>query len=253
MTAAGTGPGTREDQDRVAGVREMFSAIAPTYDLLNALLSFGADRRWREEAARSALAGLEPGSALLDVATGTGDLALAVARRRPDVRVVAVDFAAPMLELARRKALGRGVTVDLVLADGTALPFPDASFDTVTIAYGLRNFGDVAAGLREFRRVLKPGGRLVVLEFPPPPAGPFGALFRCYFTRLLPRLGGTFSGAPRAYAYLPSSVLAFLTPEELRERLLEAGFERVEWRLQTFGVSALHVADAGRGPAGRWR
>ncbi len=226
-------------------VRAMFSEIAPTYDLLNRVLSFGVDRRWRAEAARTVL---EPFISaqrvrVLDVASGTGDLTFAIKRARPDAEVVGADFAEPMLELARSKAAKQGLDVTFIAADGTDLPFEDAQFDAVTIAYGLRNFADPDAGLREFRRVLKPGGRLAVLEFPPPPKGAFGSLFRFYFRRLLPQLGGLISGKRSAYAYLPESVFAFFEPEVLEERLTAAGFGRVTHRLQTFGVSALHVAD----------
>lgn len=226
-------------------VREMFTEIAPTYDLLNRLLSLGVDRRWRAEAAAAALAAHPAGAApprVLDVASGTGDLAFALKRHRPEAQVVGADFSEAMLELAREKAGKQGLEVEFVAADGTDLPFDDGSFDALTIAYGLRNFADPDAGLREFRRVLRPGGRLVVLEFPPPPKGPFGAAFRFYFRQLLPRLGGLVSGKRSAYAYLPESVLAFLTPEELSRRLGSAGFTRITHRPQTFGVSALHVA-----------
>lgn len=254
-TAVGEHPegleGEARDRDKGARVRAMFSDIAPTYDLLNGLLSFGVDRRWRAQAAAGALAALPaPGAGprprVLDVACGTGDLTLALKRQRPDAEVTGADFAEPMLELARAKARRRGAEVSFVVADGTALPFPDASFDVVTIGYGLRNFADPDAGLREFRRVLRPGGRLAVLEFPPPPRGPFGTLFRFYFRRLLPRLGGLVSGERQAYAYLPESVLGFLTPEELTRRLQAAGFTGVGHESQTFGVSALHLADVPR-------
>ena len=244
--------GRREEReaatDRAERVRAMFSDIAPTYDLLNRVLSLGVDGRWRAEAARSALAAVPVGGSVLDVATGTGDLAIALKRARPDADVVGVDFAAPMLELARDKAAKRGVAVRFLPGDGTALPFEAGAFDAVTIAYGLRNFADPDAGLREFRRVLRPGGRLAVLEFPPPPEGLFGALFRFYFRSVLPRVGRLVSGAPGAYAYLPESVLAFLTPEALKERMVASGFAAVEYRLQTFGVSALHVAGVGSEP-----
>lgn len=246
MTAIGAGQSPRGDHERAERVRDMFSAIAPTYDLLNGVLSFGIDRRWRAQAARAALANVPVGGgAVLDVATGTGDLALTLKRMRPDVEVIGADFAAPMLELARLKAAKRGADIEFVQADGTALPFPYGHFDAVTIAYGLRNFADPDAGLREFRRVLKPGGRLAILEFPPPPQGAFGDLFRFYFTRVLPRLGGAVSGNAGAYSYLPESVLAFFTPDTLAHHLKAAGFAGVGYHLQTFGISALHVADAG--------
>lgn len=224
----------------------MFSDIAPTYDALNRLMSFGADQRWRAQAAAAALPeGASPSGDLrvLDVACGTGDLTFALKRRRPQAQVVGADFTPAMLDIARAKAEKRGLDVTFLTADGTDLPFADGTFDAVTIAYGLRNFADADAGLREFRRVLKPGGRVVVLEFPPPPQGLFGGLFRFYFRQLLPRIGGLVSGQRGAYAYLPESVLSFLSPQALERHLTDAGFTAVTHKLQTFGVSALHVAD----------
>lgn len=222
-------------------VEEMFGAIAWRYDLLNTVLSLGMDRAWRREAARVALEGFP--KRILDVATGTADLALALKAGAPAAEVTGVDLSKPMLKIARRKAQGRGLELRLERADGLDLPFPDESFDVVTIAYGLRNFADVEAGLREFHRVLRPGGRLVVLEFPPPPEGAFGELFRLYFTRVLPVVGGLVSGRRGAYEYLPRSVLAFPRPERLAALLQQAGFRDVRYKLQTFGVSALHVGE----------
>ncbi|HEX7001210.1 MAG TPA: bifunctional demethylmenaquinone methyltransferase/2-methoxy-6-polyprenyl-1,4-benzoquinol methylase UbiE [Trueperaceae bacterium] len=224
---------------RPAEVRSMFSRIAPTYDLLNSLLSLGLDARWRREAALVAVEGA-PARAL-DVATGTGKLAFALKRALPACAVTGVDFSAEMLAVARGAADRSGIDVAFAAADGTALPFADGEFGAVTIGYGLRNFADPDAGLREFRRVLSPGGRLVVLEFPPPPAGPVGAAFRLYFERLLPLVGGLVSGDREAYDYLPRSVGAFMEPDELAARMTQAGFAQVRYRLQTFGVSALHV------------
>jgi demethylmenaquinone methyltransferase/2-methoxy-6-polyprenyl-1,4-benzoquinol methylase len=234
-------PPAAQHPDKGRSVRDMFDAIAPRYDLLNAVLSFGVDRGWRRAAVRAALA--KRPAHVLDVATGTADLALALKRARPEAEVTGVDFAASMLAVGRGKAARRALDVELVAADGTALPYPDGTFDAVTIAYGLRNFADVAAGLREFRRVLRPGGRLVVLEFPPPPKGPLGRLFRLYFTRVLPWVGARISGHPGAYRYLPASVMAFPAPEALAQEILAAGFDDVTWTPQTGGVSALHVAD----------
>lgn len=229
--------GGGEKADRV---RDMFGAIAARYDLLNRLLSLGMDRAWRREAVRHAIAG-NPHD-VLDVATGTADLALALQRSAPQARVIGVDFAEPMLEIARTKAARAGLGVELQIGDGTALPFPDDSFDVVTIAYGLRNFADVDAGLREFHRVLRPGGRLVVLEFPPPPSGALGVLFKAYFEQILPVVGGWISGDSAAYRYLPASVRAFPPPGELARAMHRLGFGGVRYKLQTFGISALHVA-----------
>lgn len=237
-------------QSHGAAVRGMFSEIAPTYDLLNSLLSLGVDAHWRERASELALGtdrferAEQPAPRVLDVATGTGNLAFAIKRASPASTVIGVDFAAPMLEVARAKAAKGGLDVSFAVADGTDLPFADASFDAVTIGYGLRNFADPDAGLREFLRVLAPGGVAVVLEFPPPPGGPFGAAFGFYFRRVLPFIGGLVSGKRAAYAYLPESVARFLPPEELSERMLRAGFVDVSYELQTFGVSAVHVGVA---------
>ncbi len=224
----------------------MFDAIAPRYDVANAVLSFGVDRAWRRRAVDAALA--KAPRDVLDVATGTADLALALAKAAPDARVVGVDFAEAMLNVGRAKAHRRGVDVALEVGDGLALDADDASVDAVTIAFGLRNFADVDAGLREFRRVLRPGGRVVVLEFPPPPKGPFGWAFRLYFLRILPFLGGLVTGHPGAYGYLPQSTLAFPPPEALAARMEAAGFDAVTYRTLTFGVAALHVADVAPTP-----
>lgn len=222
-------------------VQAMFSAIAPRYDVLNRLLSLGIDRRWRLQAARAALEG--GAERVLDVATGTGDLAFAVAAMAPSAEVVGIDFAAPMLERARAKARARRGRVRFQVGDGAALAFPEGSFDAVTVGYGLRNFADVDAGLREFLRVLRGGGRLVVLEFPPPPGGAFGALYRAYFRRVLPAVGGLVSGRASAYRYLPASVIAFPPPEALAARMRAAGFGQVRYRLQSLGISAIHLGE----------
>lgn len=217
----------------------MFSGIARRYDLLNRLLSFGLDGRWRADATRAAFAG--GANCVLDVATGTADLALALKRHMPSAEIIGVDFAEPMLAIGRQKAARAGLELRLEQGDGLALDFPDASFDTVTIAYGLRNFADVEKGLAEFYRVLRPGGRLVVLEFPPPPKGVFGHLFRFYFLQVLPRVGGWLSGQRGAYTYLPESVLNFPPPATLAKMLEHTGFHDVSFKVQTFGVSALHT------------
>lgn len=223
-------------------VREMFSDIAPTYDALNSLLSLGIDRRWRVAAARQAL--LNKTAApfrVLDVATGTGQLAMTISALAHDVEVIATDFSEEMLRVAERASARRGHNIDFSVADGTNLPFEDNSFDAVTIAYALRNFADPDAGVAEFYRVLKPGGTLVILDFPPPPRGMVGMLFRFYFEKVLPFVGGMISGNFKAYSYLPRSVHAFLSPSELAERIRGAGFQQPHFTMQTFGISAMVV------------
>lgn len=235
-------PPAGQAPDKGPVVAAMFDRIAPRYDRLNRVLSLGIDVGWRREAVAAALAG---GPArVLDVATGTADLALMLKRARPTVDVVGVDFAEAMLAVGRAKVARAGLTLPLLHGDALALPFDDASFDAVTVAYGVRNFADVGRGLREMRRVLRAGGRLVVLEFPPPPANLVGRALRWYGRSVMPVIGGWISGDRAAYAYLPASTEAFLTPDALGAAMRAAGFAHVRHRLQSFGVSALHVGEA---------
>lgn len=218
----------------------MFASIAPRYDLLNRVLSAGVDRGWRREAAHEALA--LGARRILDVATGTADFALELKARAPAAQVTGSDFVPEMLAIGRRKAAARRLDVLLEEGDALNLPYPDESFDTLTCAFGFRNFADYARGLCEFHRVLAPGGRVVILEFPPPAAGVVGGVFRFYFRHVLPRVGGLISGNPGAYTYLPESVLAFPEPQRLAQLMRAAGF-RTRFRLLTFGIAAIHVGD----------
>jgi demethylmenaquinone methyltransferase / 2-methoxy-6-polyprenyl-1,4-benzoquinol methylase len=222
-------------------VQQMFSDIAFRYDFLNRLLSFGVDRFWRREAVR-VVAEAKP-QRILDVATGTADLAIALKQALPDAEVIGVDFAEPMLEYGRKKAARLNLALPLLQGDGLNLAYLDNSFDVLTIAYGIRNFSDRQRGLEEFFRVLKPGGRVVILEFPPPPKHFFGRLFRLYFLGVSPYIAGLFSGRRDAYQYLGKSVLNFPSPTALATMMQGAGFVRIRYKLQTFGVSALHVAE----------
>ena len=235
-------PPVGDKQDKGREVQAMFASIAPRYDLLNRVLSLGVDRGWRREAAREALA-LSP-ARVLDVATGTGDFALELKARAPGTEVVGSDFVPAMLAIAREKARTRHLNVRLEEGDALNLPYPDGSFDAVTCAFGFRNFADYGRGLAELWRVLSPGGRLVILEFPPPRPGLFGALFRFYFRQILPRIGALVSGNAGAYTYLPESVLAFPDPERLVGMMRATGF-RTRYRLLTFGIAAIHVGDKG--------
>lgn len=218
----------------------MFSAIAPTYDLVNRLLSAGRDRAWRKAAARTLDA--PAGGRVLDLCAGTADLAIAIAGRGAGVLVCA-DFSLEMLALARRKAERRrgAARFSFVGADGLALPFRDASFDGAGIAFGLRNLQDRAQGLAEIRRVLKPLAPLVVLEFSRPPDTALGRIYRRYLRGLMPRIGQAISRSPdRAYRYLAETIGEFPTPEETARAIGEAGFRDVRLDRRTFGVVAIH-------------
>ena len=227
------------DRNRLIG--EMFSSIAPRYDLLNRLLSLGTDRRWR----RKAVAWIRPetGGVHLDVATGTADVALEIFRQKGIGAFVAgVDISAAMMRIGREKAARAGLSGRLafVRAPGEALPFRDNAFDSASIAFGIRNVVCRDRGLKEMCRVVKPGGRIVILEFSQPESALFGALFRFYFTRVLPLLGGLLSRRS-AYTYLPDSVREFPPPRAFAEMMREAGCDTVTFRALTWGIVTLYV------------
>jgi demethylmenaquinone methyltransferase/2-methoxy-6-polyprenyl-1,4-benzoquinol methylase len=216
-------------------VSRMFGAIADHYDVMNWVMTLGQDQRWRRQAAD--VAQLRPGFTALDVATGTGDLAIELAERvHPGGHVLGVDFAEPMLEIARRKFQSRGLALAFEKADALALPYADASFDAATCAFGLRNLDDRLAGLREMNRVVKPGGRVVILELTPPA----NALARHYMDEVIPRLGQVLARAREAYTYLPESVQEFPDAQSLGRLMQEAGLRGVTYRLLNFGTVALH-------------
>ena len=225
---------------RPATIRQMFDEIAPRYDLANHLLSFGLDRNWRVRAVGTAL--VHRPAQVLDVATGTGDLALALQQKAPWARVVGSDFSAQMLAIAKNKSGQMGLGVQWMVADALHLPFADSSFDTVTTAFGFRNFADPQLALAEFFRVLAPGGRLVILEFPKPPAGLWGWAYQAYLRSVLPLMGGMVSGKLSAYRYLSRSVQGFLAPEELLAMMGKVGFV-AHYQSLTGGIAALHIGD----------
>ena len=216
----------------------MFDRIAGVYDLMNTAMTAGLHHRWRERTADRAA--LESGDAALDVCCGTGDLALELARRvGPGGRVVGCDFSERMLELAGAKAEGAGADVDFQWADALALPYEDASFDAVTVGFGVRNLADLQRGLAEMARVLRPGGRLAILEITQPRRPPLSTFFSIWFDRLVPRLG-TLAGDRDAYTYLPESVKRFPAPEGLAARMDGAGLERIRWTVLAGGIIAVH-------------
>jgi demethylmenaquinone methyltransferase/2-methoxy-6-polyprenyl-1,4-benzoquinol methylase len=222
--ASGTLPETQ--------VRAMFDRIARVYDLMNSVMTAGMHHRWRERAVDLARVG--PGSRALDVATGTGDLAVELGRR--GASVVGLDFADAMLELARRKAPG----IEFVRGNALDLPWPEGEFDAVTVGFGARNFSDLDRGLAELARVTKSGGRVVILEITTPQRPPLSWFFRVWFDRVVPALG-RLAGDPDAYSYLPSSVRRFPDPRELGARLTAAGLDDVRWVLTAGGIIAIHA------------
>jgi len=220
----------------------MFSRIAPRYDLLNHLLSLNLDRGWRRRAASELAAAA--GETVLDLCGGTGDLALAVARAAPGATVICCDFAHPMLRQAAPKFARAGVQGRCLLleADGLALPFRDGSVDGITVGFGVRNLADLDAGFHEMLRILRPGGRLVVLEFSRPQGPVFSRLYRLYLRGLLPRVGDAAAGASGPYGYLARTIAAWPDAPTLAGRLREAGFDAVGWILLTGGIVAVHTA-----------
>ena len=218
-------------------IREMFDSIAPEYDAFNHLTSLGIDKLWR----RRALRWIE-GPQVLDVACGTGDFSIAIAQRR-HCGVVGVDISEGMLAEMRRKVLAARLEREITceVGDCAALRFKSSTFDNVAVAFGVRNFEDRAAGLKEILRVLRPGGRFVMLELGVPGCPLVHKAFRWYFTKVMPLIGGKLSGNQAAYRYLPASVLQFPGPKEWTAFLRECGFTDVRHRALTFGICRLYV------------
>ncbi len=217
----------------------MFDRIAGRYDLLNSLMTAGLHHSWRQRAVDRAE--VSAGDAVLDVCCGTGDLSFELAQRvLPGGHVVGCDFSEQMLDLAREKATARGVeSVRFEWADALQLPYDAGRFDAVTVGFGVRNFADRDRGLREMARVLKPGGRLVILEFTEPKRPPFSTFYSLWFDRIVPVLG-RLTPNPGAYSYLAESVHSFPDPQGLAAKMDAAGFERIRWLLTAGGILAIH-------------
>jgi demethylmenaquinone methyltransferase / 2-methoxy-6-polyprenyl-1,4-benzoquinol methylase len=216
----------------------MFDRIAKVYDLLNTVMTAGLHHRWRERAAD--LAGVGPGSRVLDVATGTGDLAIELARRvAPGGEVVGSDFSEAMLARARVKPRPAGAELSFEWGDALELPYADGTFDAATVGFGARNFSDLARGLAEMVRVVRPGGRVVVLEFTSPTRAPLSLFYSLWFDRVVPLLGRV-AGDPDAYSYLPNSVKRFPAPAGLAAELERAGLREIGYLLTAGGIVVIH-------------
>jgi demethylmenaquinone methyltransferase/2-methoxy-6-polyprenyl-1,4-benzoquinol methylase len=228
--------GSKKDQ-----VQSMFDRIAPKYDFLNHSLSFGIDKIWRKKVVKQLNGYQAP--LILDVATGTGDLAIEICKIDP-VEVYGVDISAEMLAVANRKINAKRLHMTIQLREGDSenLPFEDNFFDAVTVAFGVRNFENLSKGLAEMHRVLRPGGRLVVLEFSKPRRFPFKQLYNFYFTRILPWWGGLISRDRDAYKYLPASVLQFPEGEDFEKELKNVGLIHEKSLPQTFGIATIYVS-----------
>lgn len=235
----------RQSPDFAGQVNRMFDRVATKYDLLNSVMTAGLHHRWREQAAERTE--LRPGDAALDICCGTGDLALELALRvAPEGHVVGCDFSEPMLDLAREKAAKRGADgVRFEWADALELPYDGERFDAVTVGFGVRNLADLDRGLREMARVLKPGGRVVILEITQPTRPPLSLFYSLWFDRIVPLLGA-LSSNPEAYSYLPESVRSFPSPLGLAEKMGAAGFERIRYSVLAGGIIAIH---SGQRPA----
>lgn len=217
-------------EEKSKNIQTMFDEIAPRYDLLNRLLSFRRDVYWRKKAI--SLMEIDKSMRVLDLACGTGDMILELKRNIKDVDVVGGDFSKNMLFIARKK----GIHEPLVGADAHFLPFRSSSFDRIMIAFGFRNVVDKIKGLKEFHRILKPGGRLCILEFSHPEGVIFSKIYKLYFTKILPFVGGIISGNRKAYEYLPDSVYKFPVKSEYRKMILQSGFDDVKFNPMTFGI-----------------
>jgi demethylmenaquinone methyltransferase / 2-methoxy-6-polyprenyl-1,4-benzoquinol methylase len=240
VAVVGAAPeGASDPESAARAVREMFSSIAPRYDLLNHVLSFNVDRWWWRKTARSFASVLARDAHVLDLCCGTGDMTFALSRQagKSPARILGVDFSHAMLQRANDKSYGK--PLGWVEADALRLPFLDQQFDLITAAFGFRNLADYDAGLREVARLLRPGGECGILDFGEP-RGLMGKVYRIYFKHVLPVVGTVLSGVKGPYAYLPASVERFPSPEEMLERMGRAGFSEASWTPYTFGIAGLY-------------
>lgn len=232
---------TSGELEHARKVREMFGRISTKYDFLNHFLSANTDKRWRK-LVRKRLSDIlsDKNAVVLDVACGTGDLSVEL-QKHSKAKVFGTDFCRPMLSIAAGKNSAENLSIPYIEGDAMTLPFPDDFFDALTIAFGLRNLSNWNDGLIELKRIIKPGGKLVVLEFSEPIVPGFRQLYSFYFNKVLPKIGGVFSGEQSAYQYLSDSVSKFPNQKELQMMMLEIGFADVEYKNLTGGIAAIHI------------
>jgi demethylmenaquinone methyltransferase/2-methoxy-6-polyprenyl-1,4-benzoquinol methylase len=237
-------PGSRKEQ-----VRDMFNRIADRYDFLNHLLSFNIDKKWRLKVYRLIESDIKGSKGkgntvrILDIATGTGDLAFTLSAI-PDTRITGLDLSEEMIKIAKRKEKKRQSGIEFVVGDSENLPFPSGEFDYITVAFGVRNFEDLQAGLGEMNRALKQGGKVFILEFSHPTPGIFSLLYKFYSRRLLPLIASLFTNEPRAYTYLPESISAFPEGEGMLNELRRAGFINAGYKKLSSGISSIYYAES---------
>ncbi len=231
------------EKDKKQQVEKMFDNIAGKYDFLNHLLSMGIDKSWRMNLI-DLLSGIHPAS-ILDVATGTGDLAIQTSKAIPDAKITGLDISRGMLEVGERKIAKQNLSgkIKMIYGDSEEMPFPDNTFDAVSVAFGVRNFGNLLKGLKEMNRVLKQGGKVFILEFSKPKSPLFRFVFNSYFKYVLPVIGKITSKDPKAYKYLFESVQAFPSYEDFLGIMKEAGFKSNNYKIQTLGICSIYIGE----------
>ena len=232
------------DDERAPKVRQMFSRLAKRYDLVNDVMSFGLHRRWKRETVRLAVTGLPSGSRVLDLCCGTGDMVFTAEERRPDLAVFGADFTLPMLSVGRARAREAGLPVRWTAADALRLPFPDGTFDAITVGYGLRNLADFEGGLAEMRRVLAPGGHVVILDFGKPANAVAGALYQAFLNTMMPFVGWLFHRDPETYLYIPESLKRYPAQRGVEELMRRVGYTNVRFEERLLGTMGINVGDA---------
>lgn len=237
------------DEQRAPRVREMFSRLAARYDLVNDIMSFGMHRRWKRRTVELALAGRGRGARVLDLCCGTADLCF-LAEGAGAGAVTGADFTLPMLAVARRRARGGASRIRFVQADALTLPFGDEAFDVITIGYGLRNIADPAAAVSEMRRVLAPGGRVVVLDFGKPSNRFVAAVYGAFLKTMMPAVGWLFHRDPETYLYIPESLKKFPAQRGVQKMMLEAGLTNVRFEDRLFGTMGINIGEAASASAG---